>query len=373
MAQTYPDINSSDLISSSRVPLLNRDDAVKSNFSGSAFPSTGLLVGMLCYRTDLTQLYVLESTGPSVWVQIQFGSTLGSAAAEDTGTSGHTLGFLDGANTWSDVQTYAAAQAIAGQSIGGNSGALTMDTDVRLNANTGKIINFLINSASKMSIAADGGLFMAGATGSSEGAGTINAVNLFINGVALGSAAMATLGTAANNALQITAAGKYPALDGSLITGVASIVKQTAYVENVTQGSISSVIPFNNTVPVSGAGTTVLSTTVTPANTTNKLRVRFKLNVAASAEYITAAVFAGSTCISANYIITDNAGGVSGQQITDEFVYVPGTTAAQVITVQLGVASGSIYLNGGPNGAGSPIPVGGGTSRCTLAVEELSG
>lgn len=41
------------------------------------------------------------------------------------------------------------------------------------------------NGAIRTTIATDGGLFMAGATGSSQGSGTINATNLYVNGVAV--------------------------------------------------------------------------------------------------------------------------------------------------------------------------------------------
>lgn len=47
-----------------------------------------------------------------------FVGTLGTAASENTGTSLHTLPFLDGANTWSALQNFAAG-TFAGQLIGG--------------------------------------------------------------------------------------------------------------------------------------------------------------------------------------------------------------------------------------------------------------
>lgn len=68
--QNYPSVPSSDLLINSRQKMLDRDDAAASNFSGTAFPTTNLLVGMKCFRTDQNIEYVLKSTGPSVWVEV---------------------------------------------------------------------------------------------------------------------------------------------------------------------------------------------------------------------------------------------------------------------------------------------------------------
>jgi hypothetical protein len=71
MSQTYPDITSTTTLANSLVPLLERDDATKSQFSGNAFPTTGLVVGMPTYRLDQGKLYVLTATSPAVnWSQV---------------------------------------------------------------------------------------------------------------------------------------------------------------------------------------------------------------------------------------------------------------------------------------------------------------
>src|SRR3981189_1153117 len=44
-------------------------------------------------------------------------------------------------------------------------------------------LGFTSNTTLRMTLASNGGLFMAGATGGSQGAGTINATGLFVNGV----------------------------------------------------------------------------------------------------------------------------------------------------------------------------------------------
>jgi hypothetical protein len=77
MAQNYQDIPATQTLSSSRSLLLDRDEAVASSFSGSAFPSTNLLIGMRCHRTDLNKIYVLKNLTPT-WVEVEdVGGTTG--------------------------------------------------------------------------------------------------------------------------------------------------------------------------------------------------------------------------------------------------------------------------------------------------------
>ena len=61
MAQTYSTIPSTQSLANSRQIILDRDDAAASCFSGTAFPSTNLLLGMVCYRTDQLKLYQLTA------------------------------------------------------------------------------------------------------------------------------------------------------------------------------------------------------------------------------------------------------------------------------------------------------------------------
>lgn len=70
MAQSYTSITSTTTLANSLTPLVNRDDAAASCFSGTAFPSSNLLLGQFCYRTDQLKLYQLTNlTGP-VWTLI---------------------------------------------------------------------------------------------------------------------------------------------------------------------------------------------------------------------------------------------------------------------------------------------------------------
>lgn len=79
MAQNFQEIPATQTIVSSRQPLLDRDAAAASNFSGTAFPTSNLLVGMRCHRTDLNKVYVLKDLTPT-WIEVEdISSTSGIA------------------------------------------------------------------------------------------------------------------------------------------------------------------------------------------------------------------------------------------------------------------------------------------------------
>lgn len=69
MAQNFSDIPSTTTLKDSRLPLLDRDAAAASNFSGTAHPSSGLLVGQFSFRTDLGKCYALADATPT-WKEI---------------------------------------------------------------------------------------------------------------------------------------------------------------------------------------------------------------------------------------------------------------------------------------------------------------
>ena len=68
MAQDWPSILSNEKLKDTRTEITGRDESLKSNFSGTSFPVTDVVVGMHCYRTDQNKMYQLRSTGPDVWV-----------------------------------------------------------------------------------------------------------------------------------------------------------------------------------------------------------------------------------------------------------------------------------------------------------------
>lgn len=96
MAQTYPDIPATKAVRDSRQDILDRDEAVRSAFSGTTFPSANLVVGMFCFRTDLRQIYELTATSPVTWTRIPLGVPVplpqGGTGASDAATARANLG-----------------------------------------------------------------------------------------------------------------------------------------------------------------------------------------------------------------------------------------------------------------------------------------
>jgi hypothetical protein len=66
MSQTYPNILATTKLSDSLIPIIERDDANKSQFSGTSFPTVDRVVGMPCYRLDQGKLYVLRALSPTI-------------------------------------------------------------------------------------------------------------------------------------------------------------------------------------------------------------------------------------------------------------------------------------------------------------------
>lgn len=71
MAQDYIIIQNTDTLANS-LPILNENlTCLVSSFSGTSFPTTNIVIGMQCFRTDQGKLYRLLSTGPAVWVLVE--------------------------------------------------------------------------------------------------------------------------------------------------------------------------------------------------------------------------------------------------------------------------------------------------------------
>ena len=95
MPQSFPVITATTKLQDSLQPILDRDISARSNNSGTAFPTTDLDVGMLCYRTDLGALYVLKQVTPTVtWEPlVQSTGAGGSFLALAGGTMVGNIGF----------------------------------------------------------------------------------------------------------------------------------------------------------------------------------------------------------------------------------------------------------------------------------------
>lgn len=57
MSQIWNSISGGDKLAQSRQDIVDRTEALKTNFAGTAFPTTNVEQGQFCYRSDLNQLY----------------------------------------------------------------------------------------------------------------------------------------------------------------------------------------------------------------------------------------------------------------------------------------------------------------------------
>ena len=107
MSQTYSDIPSSTTLTDSRQPLLDRDEAVRSAFSGSSAPTSPVL-GQFWFDTDDSSLYQCTQITPSVvWRIIPFGLPVAIAQG------GHGSTTAGGARTALGLGTLATRDATA--------------------------------------------------------------------------------------------------------------------------------------------------------------------------------------------------------------------------------------------------------------------
>lgn len=65
--QKYKPIQGQERVKDSRTTINENFETVLSNSSGDAFPTSGLVLGMKCYRTDLQATYTLKSIEPPQW------------------------------------------------------------------------------------------------------------------------------------------------------------------------------------------------------------------------------------------------------------------------------------------------------------------
>ncbi len=140
--------------------------------------------------------------------------------------------------------------------------------------------------------------------------------------------------------------------------------------ENVytTNADLSTTIPADDTIPLIGEGTEVLTQAITTAAAANKVLCSVRLwGITITNVIVTAALFRGTTCINAAGLGgSTNVSGV--QDIEFSKLDSPGSAAAHTYSVRVGASSGPARLNG--TGAARLY---GGVSACTLTLMEIKG
>ena len=199
-------------IKRSRAVIENNMATIASNFSGTAFPTIGLQVGMKCYRVDLEKTYTLKNISPLKW--------------EDDASSGVFAAEADVANkatadrfgrkleeTYVLVSTRGKPQGVATLDESGKVpvGQLRMQEDVATRSYVRQQVQTAVDALPKVAPQADKankdgiGRDIAGTYTPKDGAGAYGTWNINVTGRATSagaadSAAMATRAASADRA-----------------------------------------------------------------------------------------------------------------------------------------------------------------------------
>ncbi len=127
---------------------------------------------------------------------------------------------------------------------------------------------------------------------------------------------------------------------------VTPIIDRAFATTNVST-AITTTLPYDDTAPTSSEGTQVLSATLTPKTTTNKIAVRATVALAnaSASSHSVMAVFRGTTCI--GYRATTQTSVWAARTLTIEAEDAPATMSPVTYTVRVGKGTGvGVRLNG---------------------------
>ena len=192
----------------------------------------------------------------------------------------------------------------------------------------------------------------------------VNAGSTYITG---------TLGTGANNVVQLTAASKLPAVDGSLLTNTPAGGKIVSryYAENAAHGNTATAIPADDTKPQISEGVEILTlTTATLSAASNRLRITYGgcFTSNTNGAGCVAAIFDGAVDALHNVVAYPVQTNSYEYPLNGVYEYAPGATTAKTISVRYGSnAAYVMYVNGQSTGRFY-----GGSSAWTLVVEEIA-
>jgi hypothetical protein len=164
-------------------------------------------------------------------------------------------------------------------------------------------------------------------------------------------------------------AGTYLEATGSFTEPQGAVVLQCLQTTYATNADITTVLPYDDTVPLIGEGTEILTKAITPSSAANKVLCGVTINggVSTAPNSYSAALFRGSTCIQAQAVALDNA--LRQATIAFDILDSPSTTSATTYSVRVGpAAANTLRLNGTSGGRAF-----GGVAACTLTLQEIKG
>lgn len=151
------------------------------------------------------------------------------------------------------------------------------------------------------------------------------------------------------------------------LSGAGAIIDR-AYASYSTNTSLSTSIPFDNSIPQKTEGTEILSASITPKSTTSRIRVRFSgFGGSSGATSISAALFIDTASDAVQAISGINSTSSTAIPLGLEYEYTLGDTASHTYKIRVGSESGTMRMNGN-----STSRLFGGAASATLVIEEIA-
>jgi hypothetical protein len=156
---------------------------------------------------------------------------------------------------------------------------------------------------------------------------------------------------------------------GAIVTDdlPAGTVLNAKFAESSTEYVITTVIPFDNTIPQITEGTQIISATITPTKTTSRIVGFVSLNGDATDATVqtVVAAFRGTTANAVastwlKYILYSSL-------ISFEFTDLPNTTSATTYSIRIGPDQKTLYVNRASTGS-----LLGGSNKITLTLLEIN-
>ena len=188
---------------------------------------------------------------------------------------------------------------------------------------------------------------------------------------AIGTAAALDAGTADGNVVVVATGGKLPALDGSDLTNLpggsgGGKIAQIVSSSTSTLTSVTTVIPWDNTIPQKTEGAEIITRAITPTNASSTLLIEVTGFCGVSAATNgAAALFVDST---ADAVAAIGFAPVYATPVVIRFSVAAGSTSARTYKFRVGPGSAvTLYWNG-QNTSGA---IYGGTPSTVMTVTEI--
>jgi len=145
----------------------------------------------------------------------------------------------------------------------------------------------------------------------------------------------------------LTATGTGATFQTAAVTPSGGVAKSLMWISTAS-ATATALIPFDNTIPTSGEGFQVMTTTWTPLAINNKIRIAVQSMVSSStAAHVSLGLFqdANTAALSANAVKIGTAGDV--QNVGLIYEYVATATASTTLSVRAGAsAAATTTFNG---------------------------